>query len=127
MWAILKEFLSHYKSVLFKTFVILTFVFLAAQYNTLGTRSNAHSLNLQIQNGLIKSLCIAHSSHIYIDKYGTFAVVKKQKIYIPDEWANIRPREDLYLAIAGSKDVFEIDTLNAKHFMGEEKEGCRYY
>lgn len=132
MWAQFKEFLGNYKSVIMKASILLFFLFLIAQYQQFGKRSAAHMLQKQIQTGFINEVCIVHSSNIYSDKRGTFAVHEKAKIYIPDKWISTIANDNLYLAIIMDekpldRDVYEVDSINAKLILRDEVEGCRSF
>ncbi len=139
MWANLKEFLAEYKMTALKLSIALTFVFLLVQYNTYGTRSTAHYIHLQIKNGIIREICITPSKNIVADlaEGTTYAVVKDQQIKIPDDWADIVKRDNLYIVMImgndhGNRTVYEVDDINARMLLqvdsNEEKpEGCRSF
>jgi hypothetical protein len=132
MWANLKEFLENYKSTLIKACLAFLFIFLVLQYNTYGKRSIAHYLLLEIRNGGISEICIAPSERISHDKKGTYAMAGKYKIYIDAEWADIVPRDNLYLAMPMRNNVvekiYEIDDNNARLILDNGKsQGCRSF
>ncbi len=133
MWEITKDFGKHYKSTAIKLTCALLLVFLAVQYKSLGQRSNAHALNLQIRNGMVDRLCITSSKKIFVDQNGVYGLVGERKIYIPDEWGNTTKRDNLNLAIVinnGRYDhrVFEVDDSNARMLLQKQGiEGCQSF
>ena len=130
MWQNIVELLSDYKALIIKSAFAIFFLFLFVHYNTYGKRSSAHYLHLQIRNGQIAEICIAPTDKIFTDRKGVFAVAGKEKVYIPAEWANLTPNENLNLAITFDKNVvdkiYEIDDINAELILNDgRKEGCR--
>lgn len=133
MWEILVDFARNYKSTAIKLVLALFFVFLIVQYNSYGKRANAHTLNLQIKNGMIDRLCIASSESISFDKNGVFAMVGERRIDIPDKWASTTKKESLKIAIVMdggryNRRVYELDSSNARRLLqSEQDEGCRSF